>query len=255
MTQVSVRDLYSVDKRRRNLLDIMQADSQRQAQSSGQVVFANGLQQRSSFLGIHAAPFLPAVGGTEVTANSAEDFPITQPEGWKIHGGHGDARLCEVPGKSRMFHDGCGLASPGRWDIEKRIWNDDFFWKRLRAESYNLVLQHCGGQQNFDRICFEMAAKGEEGCSLMKNEELTSQLVELWCGLLQSEGYEADGLDAVAKGQPFKLRLMEALLDRAGDSRPQVFTSRRKRLSGGCATSITEDTSYVRRTNVLEAGR
>ncbi|CAL1126799.1 unnamed protein product [Cladocopium goreaui] len=144
-------------------------------------------------------------------------YPISQPEGWKLHGGHGEARKCEVPGKSRMFHDGCGLASPGRWDIEDRIWNDDGFWKRLRSDSYQLVLQFCGGQQNFDRTCFEMAAKGEAGCNLVQNQELKDGLVDLWRNMLQQEGYNTAGLADIAEGQPFRLRLMEALLDRAGD--------------------------------------
>ena len=166
---------------------------------------------------------LSACGGGE-TANGVEKqksldkgYPISQPEGWKLHGGHGEARKCEVPGKSRMFHDGCGLASPGRWDIEDRIWNDDGFWKRLRSDSYQLVLQFCGGQQNFDRTCFEMAAKGEAGCNLVQNQELKDGLVDLWRNMLQQEGYNTAGLADIAEGQPFRLRLMEALLDRAGD--------------------------------------
>lgn len=147
----------------------------------------------------------------------AESFPVMQPEGWKLNGGHGEPRQCKVPGKTRMFHDGSGLASPGRWDLEKRVWNRDNFWNSLREDSYNLVLQHCGGQQNFDRICFEMAAKGEEGCKLVKNDALSSQLVQLWCDGLHGEGYNTENIQHVAEGQPFKLRLMEALLDRAGD--------------------------------------
>ena len=166
---------------------------------------------------------LSACGGGE-TANGVEKqksldkgYPIAQPEGWKLHRGHGEARKCEVPGKSRMFHDGCGLASSGRWDIEDRIWNDDGFWKRLRSDSYQLVLQFCGGQQNFDRTCFEMAAKGEAGCKLVQNQELKDRLVDMWKNMLQQEGYNTAGLADIAGGQPFRLKLMEALLDRAGD--------------------------------------
>ena len=62
-----------------------------------------------------------------------------------------------------------------------------------------------------------MAAKGEEGCKLVKNDALSSQLVQLWCDRLHGEGYNTENIQHVAEGQPFKLRLMEALLDRAGD--------------------------------------
>ena len=69
--------------------------------------------------------------------------PTTPAEGWKVHGGEREARKCEVPGKVRMFHDGCGLASPGRWDLEKRIWNKDPFWENLRKGSMDIILPHC----------------------------------------------------------------------------------------------------------------
>eukprot|EP00435_Cladocopium_sp_Y103_P001483 s5030_g1.t1 len=144
------------------------------------------------------------------------DYPTNEPEGWKLRGGDGDPRQCAVPGKTKAFHDGSGLASPGRWDVDKRIWNRDKFWQRLRDRSYDLVLQHCGGQTILDRVCFQMAAKGEAGCDLVKDENLARSLRELWSGMLVEEGYTEDGLLEVAPGQPFRLRLMEALLDRAG---------------------------------------
>ena len=154
---------------------------------------------------------------TSVPKDLREEYPTTMAEGWKIYGGEGEARKCEVPGKVRWFHDGCGLASPGRWDLEKRIWNRDLFWENLRKGSMEIILQHCGGLQSLDRMCFEMAAKGEEGCTLVKNETVKQQLVDFWSSSLEKEGYNAQGLTEVAAGQPFRLKLMEALLDRAGD--------------------------------------
>eukprot|EP00435_Cladocopium_sp_Y103_P075019 s47_g53.t1 len=61
------------------------------------------------------------------------------------------------------------------------------------------------------------SAKGEDGCDLVKDEVLKQRLLELWRDLLVQAGYKDEGLTEVAKGQPFKLRMMEALLDRAGD--------------------------------------
>ena len=154
---------------------------------------------------------------TEVPKDLKQEYPTTTAEGWKVHGGEGEARKCEVPGKVRMFHDGCGLASPGRWDLEKRIWNKDPFCENLRKGSMDIILRHCGGLQSLDRMCFEMAAKGEEGCILVKNETVKQQLVDFWSNCFEKEGYNAQGLIDVAAGQPFRLKLMEALLDRAGD--------------------------------------
>eukprot|EP00435_Cladocopium_sp_Y103_P040883 s974_g11.t1 len=167
-----------------------------------------------------------AFGKGEDTANGVqqqpapqvvEEYPTTFAEGWKVSGGEGEARKCETPGKIRMFHDGCGLASPGRWDIEKRVWNNTPFWNNLRKATVELVLQSCGGLQKLDRMCFEMAAKGEAGCDLMKDKALEQRLVELWKESLLREGVSEQGLTDVAHGQPFRLRLMEALLDKAGD--------------------------------------
>ena len=152
-----------------------------------------------------------------VSTTGAQEYLVTEPEGWKIHGGEGEARVCESPGRCRMFHDGCGLASPGRWDLEKRKWSRDDFWTGLRKESMEAVLEHCGGQKNLDRMCFEMAAKGESGCGLMKDAELKQKLVDIWSNRLALEGYRADNLQDIAPGQPFRLNLMEALLEMAGD--------------------------------------
>ena len=35
---------------------------------------------------------------------------------------------------------------------------------------------------------------------------------------MREEGYETEGLGEIADGQPFRLKLMQALLERAGDS-------------------------------------
>ena len=42
-----------------------------------------------------------------------------------------------------------------------------------------LVCEHLPPGTNLDRTCFEMAVKGEDGCSLAKNEELKQCLREL----------------------------------------------------------------------------
>lgn len=109
-----------------------------------------------------------AAGTTTADADKLA-YETLKPDGWKVLGGHGEPRQCRAPGKIKPFHDGSGLASPGRWDIEQRIWNDNNFWKDLRNKSLDLVLKHCGGDRRLDIACFEMAAKGEAGCSIVKD--------------------------------------------------------------------------------------
>ena len=152
------------------------------------------------------------------TTTAAEEYLVTSPEGWKLRGGTGEPRICRTPGKIREFHDGAGLASPGRWDLECRTWNQQQFWTNLRERSLQLVLDSCGGPQNLDLECFQMAAKGEKGCSIVRNQMLQSKLVELWMSLLKEEGCDVNGLDEITPGQPFRLKLMQALLERAGDT-------------------------------------
>ena len=61
-------------------------------------------------------------------------------------------------------------------------------YRETRLEQYTLLEQlaegddgtcvaKCGGLQKLDRMCFEMAAKGEAGCGLMKDKVLEQRLV------------------------------------------------------------------------------
>ena len=155
---------------------------------------------------------------TTVTADEGEItqdtdvFPVSKPDGRKLVGGMGEPRFCQAPGKSRAFHDGAGLASMGRWDVEKRIWSQSSFWKVFRQKSLDLVCSYLAKGCTLDRVCFEMAVKGESGCALVKNEELKESLRKLWVSLLKERGCAEPGLDQIAEGQPFYLKLMRELL-------------------------------------------
>ena len=66
-------------------------------------------------------------GGKNKLDNVA--FPTSKPEGRKLAGGLGDPRFCHTPGKSRAFHDGSGLTSMGRWDVENAFGHKTIFGK------------------------------------------------------------------------------------------------------------------------------
>ena len=151
------------------------------------------------------------------TKEERSTYPTNAPESDRLVGGIGPCRVCRVPGKTREYNDGAGLVSSGRWDIEQRIWEESPFWKTLREESLKLVIQHAGSEMELDRTCFYMAAKGEEGCDLVRNEALKDQLRKLWVRLLVAQGYEDDDMCHVAPGQPFLLRLFRNLLAAARD--------------------------------------
>ena len=51
----------------------------------------------------------------DVKTSTEKPYGILEPDGPKLLGGVGNPRLCRVPGKTKEFHDGAGLTSPGRW--------------------------------------------------------------------------------------------------------------------------------------------
>ena len=100
----------------------------------------------------------------EIPDDSAESFPICQPEGARILGGFGPPRVCDLPGGPRDFHDGGGLCSPGRWPPARRDLADDDSWNWLRERLLEKAAERAGGIDELEREAFRMAAGGESGC-------------------------------------------------------------------------------------------
>ena len=146
-----------------------------------------------------AGPALAEAG--EVPHSDRTEYPVSSPDGAKFAGGVGPPRQCQQPGKERQFHDGAGLPSMGRWDVEHRIWSDTPFWKELRKETLELVVHHLGDERKLDRACFEMAVKGEQGCEIVCDETLKSNIRALWTRKLEQHGSTQKNLDFKAPGQ------------------------------------------------------
>ena len=111
----------------------------------------------------------------------------------------------------------------GRWDVEKRIWSDSKFWKELRAETLDLIIQHLGDERKLDRACFEMAVKADSGCDIACDETFKENIRKLWIRKLQQHGSVQADLDFRAPGQPFYLRLLKELLVFSGDVRREFL--------------------------------
>ncbi|CAL1134668.1 unnamed protein product [Cladocopium goreaui] len=90
--------------------------------------------------------------------------------------------------------------------------NPSAFWERLRKGTVELIEKHLGDERALDRACFEMAVRGEAGCSIVRDEKLKNDIRLFWIDLLKQHGSKQEGLDHVAPGQPFHLRLMKELL-------------------------------------------
>ena len=138
-------------------------------------------------------------------------------------GGRGPARVCQEPWGNRPFHDGAGLCSPGRWDPEFRTYCSSDGWDKLRGKLEEILVEHAGGPEKLDRTPFEMAAKGEEGCRLVADPALHEKLRAAMIAHLERKSSGSKDLDVVDPGQPFRLRLISALLRDASDPDWRVF--------------------------------
>ena len=81
-------------------------------------------------------------------------------------------------------------------------------WDWLREKTLDLVLKELGRAdvRELEREAFRMAAGGEHGCSLAKNEKLQSQLRQLWKDWLEAQDLGEKDLLHQAEGQPLYLR-------------------------------------------------
>eukprot|EP00435_Cladocopium_sp_Y103_P048779 s1206_g14.t1 len=84
--------------------------------------------------------------------------------------------------------------------------------RRSRKNLRKALVARAGGETRLERECFAMA-RGEEGCQLVQDEHLRGDLLaimEEFCG-------GGKDIAEVPEGQPFRLELMRALLEKAGD--------------------------------------
>ena len=146
-------------------------------------------------------------------------YVVNEPEGPRVLGGVGPPRYCQQLGGRKDYRDGGGLCSPGRWKPEARSLASGPSWDWLREKTLDLVLKELGATdvRELEREAFRMAAGGEHGCSLAKNEKLQSQLRQLWKDWLEAQDLGEEGLPHQAEGQPLYLRLLRGLLEAAGD--------------------------------------
>jgi hypothetical protein len=155
-----------------------------------------------------AADFQPVQTPTEVDnktmVNSITPSTLLPPP---VPGGRGPPRACRAPGKTLPYHDGAGLASPGRWDLEHRFFPESADWGKLRRVMEDLAMKSCGEAGGIDRLCFKMAVSKAAPFSEVDPQKGREALAE-WL----KDGQEDVGLLEVSPGQPFYLRLLAASL-------------------------------------------
>ena len=70
--------------------------------------------------------------------------------------GKGPPRTCERIEGPAGYHDGAGLASPGRWGPEERIFPE---WGQLRTELGEAIVKELGGWPAAERLPFAVAVQ------------------------------------------------------------------------------------------------
>ena len=131
------------------------------------------------------------------------------PTGDRILGGFGPPRTCDLPGSPRDFHDGGGLCSPGRWPPDRRSLADSDSWSWLRDKLFSV--------EELEREVFRVAAGGEEGCRLVRDQRFIRELVDTMGSWIEAQGLAVPGLIDIAEGQPLILKLIRAILQAADD--------------------------------------
>ena len=187
------------------------------------LVLAGYTVARAESLSSRDKDILTERGFTLDPGGSRQQEPYLDPTWPPTPGGSGPARVCQEPWGCRPCHDGAGLCSPGRWDPEHRIYCSGDGWEDLRRRLEEILVEHAGGPDKLDRVPFEMAAKGEDGCRLVADSALHEQLRRAMVGHLESKSPGTRDLDVVDPGQPFRLRLISELLRDAGDPDWRVF--------------------------------
>lgn len=127
-------------------------------------------------------------------------------------GGMGPPRSCTWKGYEAPFHDGGGLPSPGRWPKGKRKYPMTKEWRCVRQKVMEVAIQRSGGEKGLEMEFFRMT-KGGDHFHLVKDAELLEEIRQIFI----RELHLGEGKNVVPPGQPFYLKLMQGILDSAGD--------------------------------------
>lgn len=142
-----------------------------------------------------------------------EDIPTSHP------GGSGKALVTRWAGSPREFHDGAGLASPGRWHPEARKQCEWSGWLELKKDLVKLFHEKL---PDYEKLVYRLATK-----KIDKNpfsEEMIREGRGLWFDRLSKESkVPRDKLEEITPGQPFLLYAIGESLRLIGDPDFAIF--------------------------------
>ena len=142
----------------------------------------------------------------EVAAKGVVD-PMHPP----FPGGEGPPRSCLWKGLEASFHDGGGLASPGRWHERRRRRPEGEVWSSLGRQLLLEAVKVLGSVAAVEKEAFKMA-RGGDGFHLVRDAHFLRRIR----GVLSEKLGIADQGEP-EPGQPFFLDLLKGVLEKAGD--------------------------------------
>jgi len=187
----------------------------------------------------------------EEHSTSEEDEPgVAKPRLQNFLPGVGPPLSCTWGGKSREFHDGCGLCSPGRWlpkDRKLCVWPGA---SKLRDAWLKLLYDKLGEPS---RIVLKLACKQYEISPF--DDNLIAEGRKLWFDeLARYSEMPRDQLEEVSEDQPFYLFAVGETLRLMGDPDWRVFyESKRENFVDG--VSVGPGTRMPRTPCVFERRR
>lgn len=125
-----------------------------------------------------------------------------------VPGGRGPPRSCKWKGLEAHFHDGGGLASPGRWTPRMRTVLDGEEWVTVRRLLLLEAVRALGSVAEVEKEAFRMA-KGGDSFKLVRDERFLEKIRNILSDKLGiRKQYEPE------PGQPFFLDLMKGILEK-----------------------------------------
>ncbi|CAE8584251.1 unnamed protein product, partial [Polarella glacialis] len=132
----------------------------------------------------------------------------------KFRAGFGSPRQVNTPGKRSSYHDGAGLASPGRWDPDRRRFQISAAWVSLRKDILEIATRHLQ-DVDLQRTCWNMAVRKQAPFQDNLVKEVQDRIAQ-WC-VAEGSSWSKQELLTIADGQPFLLKLLSEVLRLAGD--------------------------------------
>ena len=167
-----------------------------------------------------------------------EVFPITRhPEDYWI-GGRGNPRTTYTLGKTKDFHDGCGLTSPGRWEKKQRIFPQGAAWETLRESLYKALLEYVPagssvpwGETGIQRVLLQLCCSKE---IVAIPEDLVMKGRDIILKWLKGRVGDFDESEPdIASRQPFVLKALHLLLREMRDADFEIIHTMKTGVTAG----------------------